>query len=163
MDAAHIHLVLVHIPIVLTWLALPLLLWGAFSRDIRKLALALLICLGPLLFFSQQSGERAEDRVEKSPGFSKGIVHEHEEAGELALILGWVVSLSAAIVLGLESRRGMPTRAGTAVLVALTSALAFAVLRAGALGGQIMHPEIRGSGPFGVSPETVQSVPPDDD
>lgn len=147
MDAAHFHLILVHIPIVLSWLALPLLLWGAYSADIRKLALLLLLTLGPLLFLAQQSGERAEELVEKLPAFSESIAHEHEEAGEFAVVLGMVVSLASLAVAVYERRRGAPSPTATIVLFVLASALALSLFRTGGLGGQVMHSEIRTGAP----------------
>lgn len=158
MDATHFHLVWVHLPIVLVLLAVPLLIWGVFSADIRKLAFLILLCLGPMLFLAQQSGERSEDLVESVPAFSKSIAHDHEEAGELALVLGIGVSLAALALGAFELKLGRPSAAATTVLLLLTVVLAASVLRTGYLGGQVMHTEIRGN-----TPVLPNSEVPDDD
>lgn len=166
-DAVHLHLVMVHLPIVVTPIALLLLAWGAFrqSRDLQSAALALfLLCAGGS-FISKQSGERAEDllehRVDATFG-SEALQHEHEEMAEKATVVSLL--LGALSLWGILRSRPSSALLGSQLLlgVVATGMLAYT----GYLGGQIRHSEVRGSTSSPTqadSPEWKREIEREDD
>ena len=144
MSLVHLHLLLNHVPVIGTVIALGLLAWAALRGDERigRASLGLLALLAAVAVVAFLTGEPAEEAVEGVAGIPEALVERHEEAALLATIaLGAVGALSlAALLLG---RRRTLSRG------ALLGVLALGVVPAGAmawtanLGGQIRHAEIR--------------------
>lgn len=142
-NAAYLHLISCHIPIIGIPLVLVLLALGMASRSagVKRAALLLtvLVGLGTIPVFT--SGEGAEEILEERPGVAKGLMDTHEERAEQAVIATWVAAGLAALGL-LASLRGgsVPGWAASATMLAL---LVAAVLLPWAArpGGQISHPE----------------------
>ena len=145
MNAAHLHLLVNHLPVILPPLGLLLLLCAKLrkSDDLHQAALGVFV-LGALLAVpAYYSGEPAEERVENLPGVAKFLIHEHEESAEWAAVTIGILGVLAAPALILRARRRrVPAPLGAAVIVA---ALLTAVVmgRTAQLGGRIHHPEIR--------------------
>ena len=145
MNGAHLHLLLNHMPILGSLFGLVLLLVALVRRQptLVKAALITLLVAAALAIPANLTGEGAEEVVENYPGVTRALIHEHEEAAELAM---WALELTGALALVslLLLSRGH-TRA--TLLTRLTLAGAFVsfglMARAGNLGGQIMHPETR--------------------
>jgi len=143
-DGLYAHLLLNHIPVIGTVIALPLLI-AAFLRRSNELARAALVLLvamsivGAVVFYT---GEPAEDRVEKLPGFSKEVIHEHEEAGEKAMFA--IPALGVVSLGGLLAYRKRPELPRWFVALVLAIALATLGLTAwtAQLGGKIRHTEL---------------------
>ncbi len=143
-NAAHLHLVLNHLPIFGTLFALCLLLAGLGLRDrsLKRAGLVTLILIALATPGVYLSGEAAEETVEKLPGFLETYIEKHEELAKIALLFTSASGvLSALSLLKGESRK----------LVALTllwGLLTFTVLGlVGNSGGKIRHSEIRGEQP----------------
>ena len=157
MNAAHLHLLVNHLPVILPPLGLLLLLCARLrgSDDIRQAAMGVFV-LGALLAVpAYYSGEPAEERVEDLPGVAKSLIHEHEESAEWAAgAIGILGVLAAPALILLARRRRVPAPLRAAVLVA---ALLTAVVmgRTALLGGRIHHPEIRE--PAASTPEARQA------
>jgi len=145
MSSAHWHLVLTHLPIVGVPAGLALLVWGMWkkSEDLRCAALVAFILCGALAFFAKQTGDGAEDQIEKVPGFSKSIVHEHEEMADKAFLLTAVLAVASLGVLVAGRRRTLPAPTYPVILMLALGSSGLLVYT-GALGGQIRHTEIRG-------------------
>lgn len=96
MDAAYLHLVVNHFPIILCVVGtLAALLGLAFQkRGLWVYAAASITLAGLTIYPAVFTGERAEDVVEKRWYASREAIHEHEEAGELAL---WVTLAAGAV------------------------------------------------------------------
>ncbi len=145
MNAAHLHLIINHIPVVGSVGVALILLYGFVKKneEIKKLALLLLILISSITFLVSRSGHQAEDIAEKFPGVTESLIEAHEEAGEKAFIAieiaGGLALLS--LLAGLKSKS---IASGLTFLVLLSS-LASAGLMAwtAKLGGVIRHPEAR--------------------
>lgn len=144
MNGAHLHLLLNHMPILGSLFGLVLLLVALVRRQpaLVKAGLVTLLVAAVLAVPVNLTGEGAEEVVENYPGVTRALIHEHEEAAELAV---WALGLTGALALGsLLLSRG---HARATLLTRLTLASAFVsfglMARAGNLGGQIMHPETR--------------------
>jgi hypothetical protein len=143
-DPLYLHLLLNHIPITGTAGAALLLLAALWTRS-RDLALAGLVALVVVALITIPvflTGEPAEERVERLPGFSHDAIHEHEEAAKFAV---WGMQIAGVLALGTliaTRRRGaVPRKAMIATLVVALWALSV-VVRTAALGGDIRHTEV---------------------
>ena len=141
MDLLHLHLWLNHVPVIGIPIGAALLAWGLLrsQRAVQRAALAVLlvtaVAAGPVFL----TGEPAEERVEHLPGVSSQAIHQHEEAGELAVVFSHVVWIAAAAALFMSrGQRPLAKPVGLAVLVVAVVAVG-AVARAAYLGGQIRH------------------------
>ena len=144
MNGAHIHLMVNHLPIVGSALALLVLLLAAWRREkgYGEAGALLLFVSGLGGLAALLSGESAEKIVEQLAGTSAGALESHEERGQVA---AWISMAAAALSLPflykIRSTDVAPRRwiLGACVLAfAAFSASAFA----GLAGGQIRHPEI---------------------
>ena len=154
MSAAHLHLVVNHLPLAALGLGLCLLAVSALWRgaDLRKGALILFVAAAVLAAPTYLSGEPAEEEVEHLAGVSESRIEAHEEAAKWAAATTALAGAAALLALVLEARRpAVARRAGlAALLLALVSALSMG--RAANLGGQIRHQEIRSGTPAESEP-----------
>lgn len=144
MNAAQIHLGLNHLPIGLALVGVPLLaiaLWRK-SSELKATALVLMILSALATIPTFLSGEPAEEIIEHRPGVSKSVIHEHEEAGEFALIIvGILGGLAIAGWLFEKLKKPLPTSAWWGlVLLGVVSLGVF--VRTAHLGGLIRHDEL---------------------
>jgi hypothetical protein len=150
LSAAHLHLVLNHIPVLGTMLFAPLvLLWGLIrhSRDVTRIGLLLTVLLAVTAIPIYLTGEPAEEQLENQPWFDKQRVEAHEERAEAVLVTGlWL------------ARGGRPERQGISAVVLVGLVVSAVLFALAALdGGQIRHDEIR---PTAVAPRPADSTAP---
>lgn len=145
MNAAQIHLALNHLPIGLVVVGAPLLL-AAILRKSKELKAAASI----ILMFSALtaipvflSGEPAEEIVEHRAGVSERVIHEHEEAAELSLIIIEVLGALVLFVWLFERFRAPVPPAVWFGILGLTLITLGLFIRTAHLGGLIRHDEIR--------------------
>jgi uncharacterized membrane protein len=151
MSDVHLHLLLNHVPILGTLFAFLLGLYGALRRQpaVVRAALLALVVTGIASVAALRTGEGAEDAVERLPGVSESILHDHEEAAESANVAAILLAIASLGIL--FWRRKAPDLGTPATVVVLAGALVvFGLMaRTGNLGGQIRHTEIRD----GTAPE----------
>ncbi len=141
MNAAQIHLLLNHLPILGILFGTVLLAFALWRKkpEMARLSLALFVFTGLVAIAVYFSGEGAEELVEHGPGVSESLIEAHEDAALFAFIAALVlgaVSLAALFLRGLH-RRLAPVALALALV---TSGL---MVWTGSLGGTINHPEIR--------------------
>lgn len=157
MNAAHLHLLINHLPILGAFLAVPLVvlaLWRRHEPGTLYGAVFLVVAAGVGAVAADQTGDGAEESVEDLPGVSEHLIHEHEEAAEVAMVLALV---TAAIGIGaavLTARAGKVHPLATGILLSATLATSAAMANVGWAGGQIRHTEIREDG--GKSPPSAR-------
>jgi hypothetical protein len=146
MNAAHLHLLTNHLPVLGTLFGLGLLLFALLrkSDELKKVSLGVFVIIALLAIPPYLSGEPAEHLVENIPGISKAFAEEHEEAAQFAFT--GVVILGAASLFGLVWwRRGKIVPSWFATLLLLMALGVFGSMAWTAnLGGKIRHPEIHG-------------------
>ena len=145
MNQAHWHLVFNHAPIFGTLAGLLLLLAGQWRQQNALLTAGLgaLVLAAAAGLLAQLTGPGAAQVVKDMPRVSQALIQAHAQAGRLGY---WVlVGTSALAIASLLMLRQRSARAGLLVWLTLAgAALSFGLLaRAGNLGGQIGHPEIR--------------------
>jgi uncharacterized membrane protein len=144
MSPLHVHLLLNHVPVIGTVIALALLAWAVLRGDERvgRASLGLLAVLAAVAVVAFLTGEPAEEAVEGVAGIPEALVERHEEAALLATIaLGVVGALALAALL--RFRRRTLSRGAMLVVLALGVVPAGAMAWTANLGGQIRHSEIR--------------------
>ncbi|MFN8390132.1 MAG: DUF2231 domain-containing protein [Bdellovibrionota bacterium] len=151
MNLAHLHLIIVHVPIVITPLALAILLLG-LSRDqqnLQQLSYALLVICGLSAAAASWTGDGAEETVEHLAGVSERVIENHEEAAELTV---WLCAASGVLAaVGLFMRASTAARMVGLLTVLVTTASAASLGYTGYLGGKIRHPETSSSTQIGSS------------
>jgi len=149
MSPVHLHLLLNHVPVIGTVIALCLLAYAWMRRDesIGRAALALLVVLAVAAAATFFTGEPAEEALEGASGISEALIERHEEAALLALLA--IAALGVASLAVLLVSRGRTLARGAMLTILVAGLVPMAALAYTAnLGGQIRHPEIRG----GASP-----------
>jgi hypothetical protein len=146
MNAVHIHLLLNHVPVIGTFIAVLLLGYALLRRSqaLVRAGLGMLVLVALAAGVVYVTGEPAEELVEGLAGTSMPILERHEEAALVAVLLLGLAALFAFAILLVFRRResGIPWRFATAAfLFALLPAAAMGYVAN--LGGQIRHPEIR--------------------
>lgn len=146
MNAVHLHLLLNHVAIMGVIFSTIIFLYALFRKNesVKNVGLAgfVLAALAAIPVFL--TGEPAEEAVEHLPGILESLIHDHEEAGELAI---WFVEATGALaLLGLLFRKmkffSGPMFAILMVLVSLAASISIGYT--GYVGGQIRHPEVSG-------------------
>lgn len=89
MEADYLHLIVNHIPIFSIGFGLPILGWGLLKKNssIVQIALAFFLIGAVSSYVAMETGEAAEDIVEELDVASHDVIHDHEEAAEIALWL----------------------------------------------------------------------------
>jgi len=147
MNAAHLHLILNHLPIFLVLSGIGLLAYGILknSKPFTRLSLYVIIASAIFTFATMQTGENAEDIVEEIPAVEHDIIEHHEEAAETASIIVYLVGLLALISLYSDySNHSFKKIVQIATLVGALTAAGF-LIHTAYEGGEIRHPEAYGS------------------
>lgn len=141
----HLHLLLNHVPIIVTILGLLLLAVAVgWRRDaLARVALAFLVGGGLSALPTYLTGEPAEEAVEHLPGVTDAIIERHQDAALVAAIIVGV--LGAFALWTLWRYRRAAALPAWAVRAALIGALlgSGAMAWTGLLGGEIRHTEVR--------------------
>ena len=150
MDATHFHLVFTHAVVWLLIAGTLVLGWSLLrkSLDGRNIALSMILAGALLAIPVYLTGEEAEHEVEEY-GVSHEVIHEHEEAAELAFIFIEIFGLAALMALLLGMRRNETSLLPSTIVLILGLVVCFMSIRVANLGGEIRHVEIR----EGASPE----------
>jgi hypothetical protein len=148
MSLTHVHLVLNHVPVLLTLVGLALLAWAAVRRsgEVRAVSLALFVVAAMAAAGVYLTGEPAEKAVKRLPGVNVAAIERHEDAAGVAL--GAVLALGAvslvALVLG-ATRAGQRLGRGLVVVPLLLSVVTGGLMVwTASLGGKVRHTEIGG-------------------
>jgi len=146
-DAAHVHLMLNHVPVIGAPLLLLLLGIGLLrgSRELVTVSLVLVVGLVLATGLVYLTGEPAEELVEHAPWFRDSLVETHEEQAMVGLVAMLVTGALAGVAIALRNRLGSGTWLPRVVWggLALSTALLGWV---GWSGGQIRHDELRAPG-----------------
>jgi hypothetical protein len=146
MTAAHLHLLVAHLPVVGTLLGLCLFILALLrkSEEQRRTMLALFGVLGLLALPTYLSGQPAAIQLKRAmPGMPPDAGDQHAEVAILALTGSLVAG--AVAVIGLLAFRKRPNLPGGFLALVLALGLIAALMLAWTanLGAKIRHTEIR--------------------
>ena len=149
MNAAHLHLVLNHIPVLGAIISFVLVLAILVKKDpgLKSLSLWWFVLIGALGAVVYLTGEPAEESVEHLSWFQENFVERHEDTALWALIVTEVLALMGVFGLYLQKKKHTtPVSFWRVAIVVAGINLAFMGWTAN-LGGQIRHTEIRDTQP----------------
>ena len=144
MNSVQMHLALTHVPVILSFVGLIMLIVAFFIKNatLTKTSYIILLVAGvaalPVFF----TGEGAEEAIENLPGISELVIERHEELAKFAM-----TSIAAAGLLALAALFSFKWQTSARIfkvvvlLLAITSGGLMA--QTAHLGGQIRHTEIR--------------------
>lgn len=164
MDAAHIHLLLNHVPVLGAIFGILLLAFAAWRRkdESTKVSLATFAVVGAAAVVVYLTGEPAEELVEGLPGFSEAFMERHEEAALIATIGAGIMGIVALAGLWLYRRRAVAGWFRTLSLVLGLGVVGLMGWTAN-LGGQVLHAEIRPAAAAGTAGEIEERGAEDED
>lgn len=145
LNAAHLHLVLNHVPTLGTAVALALLLLALIRRHevLVHVGLEVLFVIALVTMPVYVTGAAAYSHLREGAAFSDIAARMHQDAA----LTGFAVTEFAGFVAWValwQSRRTGHAGRGLVAAATLLSVLALAIMgRAATLGGEITHPEIR--------------------
>ena len=144
MNAAHLHLLVNHLPLFAALFAGALIAVGLWqAREALTdagLVLAVVAAIGA--FTAAQTGERAEEIVEGLPAVAEATIESHEEAAEAAVFTTILLGALALTALALPARMVRTKRVATLGSLVLAVVAFGLVGRTANLGGMIRHTEI---------------------
>ena len=107
MNPAHLHIILNHVPVVGVPIGAALLIYGLLRRSERSNASACWCSSSSLITVpTYLAGQAAEDMVEHLPGVDDDLIHTHEAAATIGLMMSSVLGVLSAAALGLSFLRG---------------------------------------------------------
>ena len=147
MDGTHVHLLLNHFPIIGTLIGTLLLIYSFLKKEIKiqQISLAIIFVMAALAIPVFLTGETAEEAVENLPGVMKSVIHEHEEASEVAFWVMMATGLLALISIGMQMLETGFAKTLIIITMILSIVSSGLMARAGYLVGQIRHTEITGN------------------
>jgi uncharacterized membrane protein len=144
MNLVHLHLLLNHFPIIGTFIALLILAYGIFKKNQTLINTAAVLMVGITLITlpAFYTGEPAEEAIENLPGISHRLIHEHEEAAELAFLLMNITGIMALVYLLMQRMKLPIAQLLSKALLLATLITCILMARAGNEGGKIRHAEL---------------------
>lgn len=145
MNGAHWHLVVNHLPIIFPIVGVIVMITGLISKSeaVKRTAFMIFILGALAAIAAMNTGEGAEEVVEKINGVTENVIESHEETAETFAILSYI--LGGISLLGLWA--SFKQKSFSSIISIATLIFAFVVLffakQTGTTGGEIRHTEIR--------------------
>lgn len=143
MNAAHLHIILVHIPVILVPTAtviLAIALWRKQSA-IANTALAIFVAATVFVVPAFLLGENAEEIVEDLPGISEHLIEEHEEAADIAFWLTLFVGGTSLLTFAIRNKAPQLHQTSLKALILAGAVTSGTLAYTASEGGKIRHPE----------------------
>jgi uncharacterized membrane protein len=145
MNGAHWHLVVNHLPIIFPIVGVIVMITGLISKSeaVKRTAFMIFILGALAAITAMNTGEGAEEIVEKINGVTENYIESHEETAETFAALSYI--LGGISLLGLWA--SFKQKTFSSLISIGTLIFAFVVLffakQTGTTGGEIRHTEIR--------------------
>jgi hypothetical protein len=144
MNSLELHLLTNHIPLFAAFFGFGLGFWALIvnNKSMMVAAMAILVLGGLSAIVANNSGEEAEELVERLAGYDGKLIHEHEEAAEVALLTSIIVAILAIFAWFTILRKW--ANAWVCVLIASVGGVASFAFMANTAreGGHIVHKEL---------------------
>lgn len=145
MNGAHWHLVVNHLPIIFPIVGVIVMITGLISKSeaVKRTAFMIFVFGALAVIAAMNTGEGAEEVVEKINGVTENYIESHEETAETFAILSYI--LGGISLFGLWA--SFKQKTFSSIISISTLIFAFVVLffakQTGTTGGEIRHTEIR--------------------
>ena len=144
MNTAHIHLLIIHLPIVGAFIGLLILAFAYLKKDANVKTAAYLVfvvcAIGACIAYA--TGEGAEEVVENLPGVVEAAIETHEDAAMYSLVS--MIALGVMSIIGIIQIRWNASKFNFihSLILALSLLSMATIAYTGNLGGKIRHTEI---------------------
>lgn len=156
MDQAHIHLLIVHLPLFGAFFGLLVLTHGFWHKSEQTAIAAynvfIVSAIGAAI--AKFTGEGAEEAVEHIPGVLEGAIEVHEDAGFWAFVTMLVLGAASVLAIYLTRTKSSFTNTMSRIVLVMSAFCLIVVSRTAYLGGQIRHTEINSGGVNAAQGET---------
>ncbi|WP_439482333.1 hypothetical protein [Cyclobacterium plantarum] len=145
MNAAHLHLVLNHFPIIVPIIGVLIMITALIikSEMLKKVAFGLFF-LGALFTLPAfGTGEDAEEIIENLPGIEEKFIENHEEAAETFAYFSYGLGILSILGFWANWKENSFSNLLSFVVLLFAFVLLFFAKEVGTTGGEIRHPEIR--------------------
>ena len=145
MNAAHVHLLLNHLPIIGILVGFIILVSGFVFKSVltRRIGNITLFFAAVFVYPSFNTGESAEEVVENLPGVNEGLIEKHEEFAEQMVNFATILQPLLLVSFYAEwKQKGFLKYVQWAVLAVSFIVIVYGKL-VGTSGGEIRHTEIR--------------------
>jgi uncharacterized membrane protein len=145
-NGAELHLLLNHFPVIVPMVGLPTVVIGLLAKSsaVQKAGLWILVVGALVSAPAYLTGEPAEVVVKNYPGISRLVIHTHERAAKLSLILMLTTAgMGLLSLLALRAKKRLPPAVWGIFLVLCATSLVF-MANTAHLGGLIRHEELNG-------------------
>lgn len=145
MDNPHYHLLFNHLPILIPFVGLLVMVvnFKFKSNPVTRMALGIFILGGLCTFLAHESGEGAEHALKTDLSISHELIEKHEEAAKPFTIVNNLLALISIIALWANWKEKSFSNILTMLALLLALLSFYFSYQTGLTGGQIRHPEIR--------------------
>ena len=145
-NAAHLHLLVNHLPIFLPLFGLIILIIGIVfkSEIVKRVSLAMFVFAGLFAFIASSTGEGAEEIVEELKR-SHDLIHEHEEAAETFTLLSYVLAIFSIVAFWFNWKKHPFKDLSMYIALLISVIVIYFSYPTGQTGGEITHPEVSNS------------------
>jgi len=145
-NAAHLHLLLNHLPIFLPLFGLIILIIGIVfkSEIVKRVSLAMFVFTGLFAFIASSTGEGAEEIVEELKR-SHDLIHEHEEAAETFALLSYVLAMFSIVAFWFNWKKHPFKDLSMYIALLISVIVIYFSYPTGQSGGEITHTEVSNS------------------
>jgi uncharacterized membrane protein len=146
MNAAQLHLIFTHLPIVGLGFVILINLISLFyykSQDFYKLTLWLYVVLGVFALLAYITGDGAEEIMKTYPGITEDIIEPHENLALIFFICLMITSAVAIAGLYYTKTKENLLKRFTIYLLIAGIFLSLVAIGTGTTGGNIRHTEIK--------------------
>lgn len=164
MNDAHLHLIFNHFPIIGITIGLLVLIAGYLikNQQVKATSLGIFIFSALAAIAANYTGEGAEEIVEKIPGMSDSLIHDHEEYAEQFFTLSLILGGAALITLFLQIKKQGLAAYGYILIIILAISSLVSAYYVGVSGGEIRHSEIRKASNLENQPDVIEAEDEDD-
>ena len=145
MNAAHLHLMFTHLPIVGLFIAIMINLYALFNRsnELKKLTLWAYLVISVFAILAYVTGDGAEEIIKNYPGITEDIIEPHENSALLFFIGLLLIGGAALIGLFITRSKELILKKFNLYLLIVAFILSILAFKTGTTGGVIKHVEIK--------------------
>ncbi len=145
MNEAHWHLLVNHLPIIFPIVGVIVMVTGIVSKSeaVKRTSFLIFIIGALTAIAAMNTGEGAEDVVEKIGGISESYIETHEESAETFSILSYILGGLSLFGLWASFKKKSFSDVLNIIILVFALVVLFFGKETGTTGGEIRHTEIR--------------------